>query len=323
MKIFWQQYLTHFISHLFLMLVVMVLFFLDGYENFLLFGYGFFIFFILEAALLFRSYWKSRHFWGFLAGQKSAATLKKDTSPMSLALAQLIEANQLAHEQKTNQLLETQKQQQDFIELWVHQMKTPVTILTLLAQEDQVDPRQIAAETKRLKEGLDLALNMSRATSFEHDFHLQKLNLKQVVQQAIIKEKMSFIQREIYPKNFLPDLTVTSDEKWLAFILQQLLQNSLKYSPSHSQITFSATVSNSQVTILLTDYGQGIPKQDLPRVKEPFFTGTNGRIFPEATGMGLYLVDNIAKELAIDFSIASTQGVGTTFSLTFKKTLPS
>lgn len=108
-----------------------------------------------------------------------------------------------------------------------------------------------------------------------------------------------------------------SDEKWLQFLIEQLLINSIKYSLPQKSVLLEGAVYDGSAVLRIIDRGIGIPAGDLPRVKRPFFTGENGRKQGEATGMGLYLADRVASELGIDFEITSEVGIGTTVTLVF------
>ena len=205
--------------------------------------------------------------------------------------------------------------------LWVHQMKTPLSVLEMMAQNKQLSPPAVLTETQRLKNGLNIALNEARLSAgFQTDFVLKKLSLTHVVSSAINTQKTAFIQRNIYPAISIPEeMMIISDEKWLAFMIEQLLTNSLKYSYSEGKIDVTAIAHEETIQLMMTDYGVGIPASDLPRVKRPFFTGENGRTFGEATGMGLYLVNQVAEGLDIQLQIDSIFGQGTTITLVFPK----
>jgi OmpR family two-component system sensor histidine kinase YxdK len=114
------------------------------------------------------------------------------------------------------------------------------------------------------------------------------------------------------------DLYILSDKKWIKFVIEQVLSNALKYSSEKSnKVDIRLAKQNEQVILTITDYGIGIPEQDVKRVFEPYFTGVNGRKYHESTGMGLYLVKEILNRLAHDFSIDTEINKGTSFSIIF------
>ncbi len=198
-------------------------------------------------------------------------------------------------------------------------MKTPVTVIDLLSKEDVISKKELQQENKRLKEGLDLVLNVSRLTNFKEDFILKRHSLKALCQKAVNEEKEGFVYRQIFPQVELEDVEVIVDEKWFLFVLSQILQNSLKYTTANGRIILMTQQVNQKVQLEITDTGVGIPEKDLPRLTRPFFTGENGRKYPNATGMGLYLVKEITEKMDISFEITSEKGKGTTILLTFNR----
>lgn len=133
--------------------------------------------------------------------------------------------------------------------------------------------------------------------------------MSQYLSKKIIQEnKRLFIQKELYPKILIPEDYVThTDSKWLSFMIEQLILNAVKYSYEQTTIT----IRLDQDTLSIVDEGIGIAEQDLPRVMNAFYTGSNGRLFGESTGMGLYLVKNLAKKLSMGVEVQSKLGVGT------------
>lgn len=289
---------------------------LDWMLSLYFFGLSAFLFLLLFAY----DYYTKRHLYRFLSDQ-TTAMLTGDSSQISQQIQRQFDTLRKREEQQLLLLTKRREQQITFMNLWVHQMKTPLSVLEMMAQNKQLSPTAVFTETQRLKNGLNIALNEARLSSgFQADFMLKQLSLNHVVSTAINTQKTAFIQRNIYPSLSIPaHLIVISDEKWLGFMIEQILTNSLKYSHTGGKIELTAIETNELVQLLITDYGVGIPASDLPRVKQAFFTGENGRKFGEATGMGLYLVNQVAEGLAIDLTISSTPNVGTTVTLHFQK----
>ncbi|MFZ2877461.1 MAG: sensor histidine kinase [Enterococcus aquimarinus] len=265
-------------------------------------------------------YYTKRHLYRFLSGHTNQL-LPGDSSPVSQKIQ--VSFDHVRKKEEQQLLLQTKRQEQQitFMNLWVHQMKTPLSVLEMMAQNKQLTPSAVLTETQRLKNGLNIALNEARLSAgFQTDFVLKKLSLTHVVSSAVNTQKTAFIQRNIYPAISIPEeMMIISDEKWLAFMIEQLLTNSLKYSYSEGKIDVTAIAHEETIQLMMTDYGVGIPASDLPRVKRPFFTGENGRKFGEATGMGLYLVSQVAEGLDIQLQIDSIFGQGTTVTLVFPK----
>lgn len=209
-----------------------------------------------------------------------------------------------------------------FMNQWVHQMKTPLSVIDLMIQDrDEEIFQGIRKELYRLEEGLKTVLYISRLSLFEKDYVIEKISLKKFVNEIIKETRRLFIQNKIFPKTSFPeeDLFVYSDKKWLQFAIGQIISNAVKYS-SHQSDTLHFKIEKQEKGILLEiqNFGVGIPPQDIKRVFEPYFIGVNGRLYHESTGIGLHLVKEIMSKLQHDIKLESTVGVGTTFKIYFK-----
>ncbi|MHC5227709.1 ATP-binding protein [Enterococcus sp. LJL99] len=259
-----------------------------------------------------------RSLYAFLSNQK------QDIFPKDASLeSQMIQARitHILKEQENALRFQTKAKEQQitFMNLWTHQMKTPISVLELMAQDNQLDPVAVLKETQRLKNGLNLALNEARLVDgIGNDFQLKQLSLTEIVMTTINVQKNYFIHHQVYPKvTMKEDICVISDEKWLMFVIEQLVINSVKYSTPQGTVLIEGESKNGIPTLTITDFGIGIPSEDLPRIKQAFFTGENGRSFGEATGMGLYLVEQVVQSLAITIDIHSERSKGTTVILSF------
>lgn len=230
-----------------------------------------------------------------------------------------------------NRYREQQQQQWHFANQWAHQMKTPVSVISLLVQHgggDNAPDRalldSIQEENERLAQGLDMMLSTVRLGRFELDMSAKQVDLVGLLRGMINEHKKLWIRTGIFPRIVCDTETfvVESDEKWIAFLFNQLITNAMKYAkltdkPS-KQLTILMESDGDERRVSVRDNGIGIPQHDLPRVFEPFFTGDNGRISKESTGMGLYLAKQICGKLGHTISISSQAGVGTTVRVTFK-----
>lgn len=222
--------------------------------------------------------------------------------------------------------LEKQKQLEfHFMQQWVHQMKTPVSVLHLIMQKEKLNVPEafrhsVQEEVERLQQGLDLALYQSRLQKFDRDFHVQKVALKTIVKEAIQEFKSSFIRNQVFPSLKINEAhIVATDLKWFLFVLNQIISNAIKYSKESSgKITFTAIAKVKTLVLEIRDTGHGIPSQDIQRVFDPFFTGLNGRTFRESTGMGLYLSKEICNALGHELIITSEKDRGTTVTIIFQ-----
>lgn len=244
---------------------------------------------------------------------------------------QMLENIKLQRDQETNdyaaeiEQLKQQKQLEfNFIQQWVHQMKTPVSVMHLTLQKDKLVVSEefyhsMQEELERLQQGLDLALYQSRLQKFDRDFHVDKMNLKDMVKEVISDFKSSFIRNQVFPTVSIGDnVIVTTDSKWLRFVLNQIISNAIKYSKVDSDKIYFTVIENpGSVQLEIHDTGHGIPSQDVHRIFDPFFTGINGRTFRESTGMGLYLSKEICDALGHDLNVASQKDIGTTVTIGF------
>lgn len=190
--------------------------------------------------------------------------------------------------------------------------KTPIAAMRLLLQEEDSErSRELGAELFRIEQYVEMDLNYARLTSHSTDFVIRTCSLDDIVRQALRKYAPLFARQKL-ALNWEPSgRGVLTDEKWLVFVLEQLLSNALKYTPSGS-ISLSV---EEPLTLVIEDTGIGIAAEDLPRICEKGFTGYNGRTDKKATGLGLYLCRRILYKLSHALSIESQPGKGTRVSI--------
>ncbi len=199
-------------------------------------------------------------------------------------------------------------------------MKTPLSVIHLMIRNrDEAEFAAIGDELDRIRKGLDIVLYTARLDTFERDFHVETLDLRRVVREVTSSQKRLFIRSHVFPLIRMDEpLLIASDEKWLAFVLTQLITNAVRYTRGENRkIVFYGYRRGEQTVLEVQDEGVGIPQGDLPRVFEPYFTGENGREFQESTGMGLYLAKQICGKLGHDIQVESEAGKGTTVRLIF------
>ncbi|GIN74740.1 two-component sensor histidine kinase [Bacillus sp. J14TS2] len=211
-----------------------------------------------------------------------------------------------------------------FANRWAHQMKTPISVIQLLLQQEKEITRQdlisqIDEETLKVADGIQMMLSTLRIQKFELDFSIEKFELVTWLRALLHDKRKQFIRYHIFPK-FTSDETlypIESDQKWLRFVVEQLIQNALKYSEPNGYIHFYVEKKKNEIQLSIKDDGIGIKQEDLPRVFDAFFTGANGRKRQESTGMGLYLVKQIIDKLQHRITIDSQENAGTTVTLHF------
>ncbi|AUJ24340.1 sensor histidine kinase [Virgibacillus dokdonensis] len=232
-----------------------------------------------------------------------------------------------SYENNIQQVKKDLNERVTFTNQWVHQMKTPLSVIHLMIQDhDEKLFQDIRKELYRLEEGLKTVLYSSRLSMFEKDYSIEKIPLQSFMNDIIMENKRLFIQYKIFPRKYFPEdnLCVYSDKKWLQFVIGQIISNAVKYSADKSSILNIKIESQEKYIMLeIQDFGVGIPSQDIRRVFEPYFTGINGRLYHESTGMGLYLVREIMHKLQHEIELESDIGQGTTFKIFFKEYIPS
>ncbi len=171
---------------------------------------------------------------------------------------------------------------------------------------------------RKIDEYVEQVLYYSRLDSFSKDYFIQSHSLKKMVQQSVKQSADYFIQKNIHFSLEGDDHLVLTDEKWLQFILNQLLSNALKYTDTRGDITISLSKNERGVWLTLADTGIGIPREDLGRIFDKGFTGKNGRNEEtNSTGLGLFLAKSLAEKLGHHLYVESTLGEGTSFQLLF------
>jgi len=204
------------------------------------------------------------------------------------------------------------RESMDYYTTWVHQIKTPISVMRMNLQgEDTEENRELLAELFRIEQYVGMALNWLRLGSDSSDFVFQEYELDKIIRQAIHKYAPQFIRKRVRLFYEVTDVRVLTDEKWLLFIIEQLLSNAVKYTQAGS---VTITVTPNKI-MRITDTGIGIAPEDVPRIFEKGFTGYNGRADKKSTGLGLYLCRMTADRLSHKISVESEPGVGTTVSL--------
>lgn len=204
----------------------------------------------------------------------------------------------------------------EFITTWAHQIKTPLTASSLIIQGVEsgknlkLDLIQLKNELFEIEQYVDMMLQYTKLESVNSDLLLKEYNLMSIVKQSIKYFSRIFISKNISLKlDDFNDVKVVTDEKWMVFVLKQIISNALKYTKKGSiQIYMRDTSGN---ILVIEDTGIGISSEDLSRVFERGFTGINGRMDKKSTGIGLYLSKEILTKLNHKINIISTVGVGT------------
>ncbi|MFD0673206.1 sensor histidine kinase [Cohnella sp. GCM10027633] len=244
-----------------------------------------------------------------------------EPEPLSLeaeAYRDALEEARIAHIRELNDVQAKQKEYYDFIVSWFHEIKTPISVLRLM-QQTEFDPRGAEEEVSRIEHYVDQALYYAKLDSFNQDYEIVNCDLEQLTKEAVKAHAKSFISRKVRIRLDVPETIVQTDPKWLLFILNQLLSNSLKYTAENGEISIASLTTSGEKRLVVRDDGIGIVAADLPRVFNRGFTGVNGRTHAKSTGMGLYLAQELARKLGHNLSCESVAGAYTAMSIHFPR----
>ena len=212
---------------------------------------------------------------------------------------------------------ETDRQSQriesaDYFTMWIHQIKTPIAAMQLILREqDDARSRELLAELFRIDQYAEMALTYARLESPTTDLVLRRCAVEPIVRSVVRQYAGQFVRRHVALRCEIEPVCALTDEKWLAFILGQLLSNAVKYT-ENGTVTVRVT---KELVLSVSDTGIGIAPEDLPRIFEKGFTGYNGRAGRKSTGLGMYLSRCAAEKLGHRISVQSAPGQGTTVSV--------
>lgn len=210
---------------------------------------------------------------------------------------------------------------QEYIEMWIHEIKIPIASGFLLLHNRPIEERKMQEILRQMENYVEQILYYARGENPEKDYYIHKINLKNVINQVAIRNQDSFIYKKIKLEIIGEGAFVWTDAKWLEFIVGQIVQNSIQYcDKENSIIRIESNHSNECINLTVSDNGMGIESNELPRVFDKSFTGTNGRKIRSSTGMGLFITKNLCEKLGHQITIDSTIGVGTSVTITFHTT---
>ena len=224
--------------------------------------------------------------------------------------------------ENVNKYKYAQEDYKEYIELWIHEIKTPISASKLIIENNKYEiTKNIEEELDKIENYTEQALYYARSNTVEKDYIITKTNLKDIVNMSIIKNKTTILNNKFELNIHDLEKQVYTDSKWVVFILNQVIQNSIKYSKNENQsIEIYAEEQKEKVTLYIKDNGLGIKKSELSRVFEKGFTGENGRIIgKKSTGIGLYLCKKLCDKLQLAININAEQNVGTEVTIVFPK----
>ncbi|MBO7449346.1 MAG: HAMP domain-containing histidine kinase [Clostridiales bacterium] len=204
----------------------------------------------------------------------------------------------------------------EYYTTWVHQIKTPISVMRLkLKSEDTQENRELLNELFRIERYVDMVLQYIRLDTDSSDLLITEYRLDDLIKEAIRKYASQFIASKIKLVYEGTDRKVVTDKKWFLLILEQLLSNAIKYSPE-GQISIIVTDKDE---VIVKDTGIGIEPEDLPRIFEKGYTGNNGRLGMNSSGLGLYLSKKAADRIEVPITVRSKPGEGSEFIINMGK----
>lgn len=245
-----------------------------------------------------------RHIDGYADALPAGECTEADFRAIAEALRESAAGREAANDAEKRAALE-------YFTLWVHQIKTPIFALKLLSEAGRLTGREADRELFRIERYVESALNYIKCADLAADTVISVCRADDVARESLKKYAPVFIAKGLRASLEPTGIITASDPKWLAFIIEQILSNSLKYTESGG-----VAVSGGGRRLMIEDTGIGFPAEDAARVLEKGYTGANGRVDKRATGMGLYLASRVAEALHIGIAIDSVPGRGTRVTLT-------
>ena len=247
--------------------------------------------------------------------------MKKPNFIEGQILIDVLEQIDKAMHENVNKYKYLQEDYKEYIELWIHEIKLPLATSKMIIENNKNKvTKSIEVELDSIENYIEQALFYARSNTVEKDYYIKKCNLREIVNESIKKNKTSLIEEKVEIKLHDLDSIVNTDSKWIIFILNQLIQNSVKYRNKKRMLSIEIySLPKKDNTILyIKDNGIGIKKSELVRVFDKGFTGTNGRLScKKSTGIGLYLCKKLCEKLGISIDINSIEDEGTEVKLIF------
>lgn len=320
--LFIREHLPFMLFQLGLIAFILLLFWLDGFRNINTMIYSVAMSILLTIGYLGGKFITRRTYYEKIIEkpkQMEDALIRHVLTPEHKQATEFSRELYRLYQREVQTLYDVQNRHMHFMNQWVHQMKTPISVINLLLQEDEVDKKSMAQEIERIQSGLEIVLVNARLETFEEDMQIERLLLRHVLQEVLNDNKRLFITNGLFPVLEVDEqLTVATDRKWIKFMLNQFITNAVKYTfEKGKKVYINAVQEPEGIRLEIIDEGIGIPASDLPRVTKAFFTGENGRLSGESTGMGLYIASEVCGKLGHQLTISSKQGEGTTIAVLF------
>lgn len=239
--------------------------------------------------------------------------LPETSDPLETAYQQLMQAVEERRRAAEQEAARQSEVAARYYTRWSHQVKTPIAAIRLLLQEESMDRRALERELLKIEQYVEMALQYQRLDSRTNDLLIRRISLADMVRQALVRTAPLFIHRHLHVELGELEVEVLTDEKWLVFVLEQLLTNAAKYTEKGGVSLL--LLPDRDCTLAIRDTGIGILPEDLPRIFDWGYTGYNGRLDKRSTGIGLSLCKQAMDLLGHGITVESTVGEGTTVLL--------
>lgn len=245
--------------------------------------------------------------------------MSEGNTPAQRVMYEKLDELRLTHQRELDK--ESQKTRENLDELtrFIHDMKMPVTTMKLMIDDlSGAEQHKLSTEWTRLNSMLNEVLYLKRLPNIKNDLYIEQINLADLLNASIKKLRDICMQKNIGFDIKLHEPEVHTDRKWMQFVLDQIITNSVKYSEDND-IVISGQVIKKQMILTVTDYGRGIREKDAGRIFEAGFTSTSDHDDDQSTGMGLYLTKEVCDVLGINIDVQSVYGEYTKVTLTFNQ----
>ena len=247
--------------------------------------------------------------------------LQKPRSAEKLAYYRILKRANKSMLENVTDIKEKQKDYKEYIESWVHEIKIPITSAKLLCENNKSEiTNKIDEEIEEINNYVEQALFYARLDQVSNDFMIRKIKLADVIKNVLSRNKKIMIQNNMKVELKNTDVSAYSDEKWLEFILNQIIINSIKYKKEQNATIIIETTENKEnVKLKIKDNGIGIKKSEIDRIFDKGFTGTNGRNQKKSTGIGLYLCKRLCEEIGMNLKAESIENEYTEMIITIPR----
>lgn len=248
--------------------------------------------------------------------------IKKSRRQENLAYYTILKKANKSMIDNVSEIMYSKKEYKEYIESWVHEIKIPITSAKLLCENNKSNiTNKIDEELEEINNFVEQALFYARLEQVSNDFMIRKTEIVEIIKNVIARNKKIMIQNNMKVEIRNIDVLVYTDEKWLEFILNQIIINAIKYKKeSDSKVTIEAEENKEGIKLSIKDNGIGIKESEINRIFEKGFTGTNGRkLNKKSTGIGLYLCRKLCEELNIAIEAQSKESEYTQINITFPK----